>query len=212
MLHSAIGQPLLELIPRVLDALTRGLDVVDRDADVPEPAVRLLVAMVDGVALVRLGAVVVRQLDNALAVEGAVAVRRRRRPVVRQEVEVELRLGERQLLDQAEAQELVELDCRGFAIVSSFPPPSHEDCRRSQSGSISYAVQCIPDSLGSLTRSLDSARCELASRLDWALIVAGGSSRWRLLHRVVELIVLRIGCCRHGCEGSANVYIYVCIY
>jgi hypothetical protein len=69
-------------------------------------------------------------------------------------------------------------------------------------------MRCIPDSLGSLTRSLCYARRALASQLS---IIAGGSSRRHLLHRVVELIVLRIGCCRHDCEGSANVYIYTSI-
>lgn len=112
VLHAAVGQPLLEPVAGLLEPPARRLDVVDRDADVSEPAVRLLVSAVDRVVCVRLGPVVVRQLDDALAVRDAVPGRRRRRRVVRQEVQVELRLGELQLLDQAQSQELVELDCR----------------------------------------------------------------------------------------------------
>lgn len=96
--------------------------MVDRDAEVPEPAVRLLVPVVDRVARVRLGPVVVRQLDHALAVREPVAVRRRRRPVVRQEVQVELGLGKLELLDQAQPQELVELDC--FRVSAPCPLPA----------------------------------------------------------------------------------------
>ena len=51
------------------------------------------------------------QLDNTLAVEGRVARRQSLGGVVGQEVEVELVVGKFELLDQAHAQELVELDC-----------------------------------------------------------------------------------------------------
>lgn len=112
VLHAAVGQLLLEPVPGLLEPPTRRLDVVDRDAEVPEAAVRLHVAVADRVARVILGPVVVRQLDDALAVREDVAVRRCRWRVVRQEVQVELGLGELQLLHQAQPQELVELDCR----------------------------------------------------------------------------------------------------
>ncbi len=83
MLHASVGELLLELITRILDALACRLDVVDGDTDVSEAAVRLLVAVVDGVGVVGLGAVVMRELDDALAVERAIAARGRRGPVVR---------------------------------------------------------------------------------------------------------------------------------
>lgn len=131
MLHAAVGELLLELVAGVLDALARGLDVVDGDADVAEAAVRLLVAVVDGVILVSFSAVVMRQLDNALAVERAIAVRRRRRPVVGEEVQIEFRLGERQLLDQAQAEELVEFDFWRSLPLADSPQATEEIDTRS---------------------------------------------------------------------------------
>ena len=68
MPHLPITGPLLELHPKGLKAGAGGLDVVDGDGDVAEALARLGVAR--GVALevgVGLGAVVVRELEDALA-------------------------------------------------------------------------------------------------------------------------------------------------
>lgn len=139
--HAAVGELLLELVPGVLDALARGLDVVDADAGVAEAAVRLRVAVVGLEVGVILGAVVVRQLDDALAVDKRVSVRDGLRAVVRHKVEVKLGLGHLELLDEAHAEELVEFDCiatLGLAVVHAY---------QTQGGH-------SPDSLGSLTRIL----------------------------------------------------------
>lgn len=98
VLHAAVRQPLLEPVAGVLEAAAGGLDAVDADADVAEAAVGLGVAAVDLVVRVVLGPVVVRQLDHALAVEDAAARGQCAGAVVRQEVQVELVVGERQLL------------------------------------------------------------------------------------------------------------------
>lgn len=111
MAHAPVGQLLLELVAGVLDALAGGLDVVDADARVAEAAVGLGVAVVDLVLGVVLGAVVVRQLDEALAVPHVAAARRGLGRVVAEEVQVKFGVGELELLDQGHAQEGVELDC-----------------------------------------------------------------------------------------------------
>ena len=74
MPHPPVRQLLLELVARILDALAGSLEVVYRNTGVPEPAVGIAVAVVDFVLRVRLGAVVVRQLDESLAVPDLVAV------------------------------------------------------------------------------------------------------------------------------------------
>lgn len=66
--HSPVGEFLLELVSRILDPLARGLDVVDRDTGMAKAFVRVLVAVVDAIAVVTLGAVVVSELDQALAI------------------------------------------------------------------------------------------------------------------------------------------------
>lgn len=110
VLHAAVAQSLLEAVAGVLEAAARGLDVVDGDAHVAEAAMRLRIPIIHLVVGVVLRPVVVRQLDEPLPVERAVALRQSARPVVPQEVQVELGLGELQVLDQAHAEELVELD------------------------------------------------------------------------------------------------------
>lgn len=101
--HAPIRQLLLEPIAGVLNALARRLDVVDADAGVAETAVRVAVAVVDLVVRVVLGAVVVRQFDEALAVPELVAVRGRLRRVVAEEVQVELGVWEGELLQELHA-------------------------------------------------------------------------------------------------------------
>jgi hypothetical protein len=99
MAHAPVRQLLLELIPGVFNALARGLQVVDADARVAKAAVRLDVAVVDLVLGVVLGAVVVSQLDEALAVPHVVAAGRGLGRVVAEEVEIELGVGELEFLD-----------------------------------------------------------------------------------------------------------------
>lgn len=110
MVHAAVRQLLLELVAGVLDALARGLDVVDADTRVPKASVGLDVAVVDLVGVIVLGAVVVRELDDSLAVERLISVGEGLGGVVAEEVEVELGVGEGELIDEAHAEELVEFD------------------------------------------------------------------------------------------------------
>ena len=73
--HLAVGELLLELDAQTLEAGAGGLDVVDGDGDVAEAAAGVGVAV--GVALevgVGLCAVVVGELEDALAVEAVLGV------------------------------------------------------------------------------------------------------------------------------------------
>jgi hypothetical protein len=107
--HLAIRQLLLELVSCILNALARRLDVVDRDAEMAKAA-RVRVAVRDLIVGVVLGAVVVRELDDTLAVGPVVAVRDGFGAVVCEEVEVELCVWVLDLVDELEAEEFVELD------------------------------------------------------------------------------------------------------
>lgn len=106
--HAPVRELLLELVPGVFDPLARRLDVVDADARVAEAPVRLGVAVGHLVLRVRLGAVVVRELDDALAVSPVRAGGRCGRRVVGEEVQVELVLREGEVVDLLHAEELVE--------------------------------------------------------------------------------------------------------
>jgi hypothetical protein len=118
--HPPVRELLLELVTGILDALAGRLDVVDADASVAEAPVRIAVAVVDLVIGVVLGAVVVRQLDKTLAIPDIVAMRRRLGRVVAQEVEVELGVRERELLEESHAEVFVELD-RLLGILDADP-------------------------------------------------------------------------------------------
>jgi len=72
-MHPAVLQLLLKLISRVLQSLTRSLDVVHRDADMPETFSGLLVAIVWLVGSIILRAIVVSELNNALAISPVIA-------------------------------------------------------------------------------------------------------------------------------------------
>ena len=77
VLHLAVGELLLELDPVLLEPGARSLDIVDGDRDVAEAAAGVAVpARVAGEAGVGLGAVVVRELEDALAVEPVVLLLR----------------------------------------------------------------------------------------------------------------------------------------
>lgn len=106
--HTTFRQLLLEWVARVLNALAGRFDIVDRNGDVAEAAMGLGVAIDDGVMGVILGAVVVSQLQNGIAVGPVTVTLERRRAIVGKEVVGELPLGEIELVDQAQAQKLVE--------------------------------------------------------------------------------------------------------
>lgn len=73
VMHPAVLQLLLKLISRVLQSLARSLDVVHRDADMPETFSGLLVAIVWLVGSIILRAIVVSELNNALAISPVIA-------------------------------------------------------------------------------------------------------------------------------------------
>jgi hypothetical protein len=66
-LHAALVRPLLERHAARLEPRARRIDVVDGDGDVPEAAARVRVPRRVREGLVRLGAVVVRELEHACA-------------------------------------------------------------------------------------------------------------------------------------------------
>ena len=145
MPHSAVCQLLLELVASILNAPTGSLDVVYTDAGMAEATVGLLVAIVDGELRVVLCAVVVCKLNQALTIKDGIPVGKSLGPVVAQEVEVELVIGELELLDNAHSEEFVELHWWGGMAVSMAGPGDES----------SRCVSLIPDSLGSLTRILE---------------------------------------------------------
>lgn len=106
--HTALCELLLERVASVFDSFTGSFDVVDGDGNVAEATVGLGVAVDDAVVWVALGAIVVGELQYAVAVSPVTVTLERRGTVVGEEVERELVLGEVQLLDLIEAQELVE--------------------------------------------------------------------------------------------------------
>lgn len=73
VVHSSLGQLLLELVAGIFDALTSGLEVVDGNAGVAKSAMRVLISIVDGVVGVALSAVVVGELNDSLAVKRRVS-------------------------------------------------------------------------------------------------------------------------------------------
>ena len=94
------------------------LETYDTDAGMAEAPVRLSVAIVHLVLRVVLGTVVVRQLYEALSVEGAFAMRQSLGAVVAEKVQVELSIGELELLDNLHTQELIEPDWTGRESMS----------------------------------------------------------------------------------------------
>lgn len=109
--HAAVLKPLLEPVAGVGDALASGLDVVDGDADVAEAAAGIAVAVGDGVGRVGLGAVVVGEFEDALAVGPVGARGGGAGGVIGEEVEVEFGGGLGDVVDLGHAEVLVEVDC-----------------------------------------------------------------------------------------------------
>lgn len=111
--HPTLGEFLLERVTGILDPLACGLDVVDRDSKVTKPTVRLSVAIGHAVVRVILGAVVVGELEDGIAVGPMAVALERGGAVVREEVKRKLVLGKVKVLDLIEAQEFVEFHCTG---------------------------------------------------------------------------------------------------
>lgn len=96
------------------------LSPYNTDASVPKSSVRLGVAVVDLVLWVILCAVVVGKLNETLTVPYAVAMGQGIRRVVAKKVQIELRVGEFQLLDYSHAKVFVELD-GGLRVFDTDP-------------------------------------------------------------------------------------------
>lgn len=110
MAHTSLGQFLLERIAGVLKALAGGFNVVYGDREVTKAAVGLGVAINHAVVGIILSAVVVSELQDSVTVRPVTVPLERGRAVVGKEVVGELPLGEVQLIDQTQAQELIEFD------------------------------------------------------------------------------------------------------
>jgi hypothetical protein len=110
MAHASIGELLLELVTRILEPRAGSLYVIYRHAEMPEALVRFRVAVGNLVVWIVFGAVVVSELDNALAVGPVIAVGHCLGAVVCEEVEVELGVRVLDLIDHFHAEEFIELD------------------------------------------------------------------------------------------------------
>ena len=100
MPHSPIRQLLLEFVAGIFDALACGLDVIDGDADVAETAAGVGVAVGGLVIRVVFGAVIVGELEDALAVVPGGFGGNGGGGVVGEEVEIEFGVGLGDLLDE----------------------------------------------------------------------------------------------------------------
>lgn len=107
--HATLGQLLLEGVACILDALAGGLNVVHRDSDVAEAPVGLGVAVDHAVVGVVLGAVVMSELQDGIAISPVAVTLKGVRAIVGEEVVGELPLGEIELIDQVHSQKLIEL-------------------------------------------------------------------------------------------------------
>lgn len=108
VLHAALGELLLELIPSVFESLAGRFDIVDRDGDVSETAMGLRVPIGNSVIGVILRAIVVREFQHGIAVRPVTVALQRLGAIVGEEVEGELVLRKVELLDLIEPKELVE--------------------------------------------------------------------------------------------------------
>jgi hypothetical protein len=88
--HAPVCQLLLELVAGLLQPLACRLEIIYRYTEMAETFVRFRVAIADLVIWIVFGAVVVCELDDALAVGPMAAVRDGLRAIVCEEVEVEL--------------------------------------------------------------------------------------------------------------------------
>lgn len=106
--HTALGKLLLEGVSGILQSLAGGLDVVHGNSNVSKTAVGFGVTVDHAVVRVILRAMVMGELQDAVAVREVTFTLERLGAVVGKEVEGELVLGEVDLVDLAETQVLVE--------------------------------------------------------------------------------------------------------
>lgn len=106
--HTALGKLLLEGVSGILQSLAGSFDVVHRDSNVSETAVGLSVTVDHAVVGVILRAMVMGELQDAVAVGEVTVTLERLRAIVGKEVEGELVLGEVDLVNLVETQVLVE--------------------------------------------------------------------------------------------------------
>lgn len=106
--HASLGQLLLERVACILNALAGGFDVVHRDGDMAEAPVGLGVAIDYAVVGVVLGAVVVSELQDGIAIGPVAVTLEGFGTIVGEKVVGEFPLGEIELVDQAHAQKLIE--------------------------------------------------------------------------------------------------------
>ena len=114
MSHSTIGQFLLEFVARVFDPLASSLDSVYADANVAEAFAWFGVAVGDFKVVVFFGAVVVGEFQDALTRGPVLAAGEAFEGVVREEVQIEFRVGVFDFIDLFHAKELVILDWQGI--------------------------------------------------------------------------------------------------
>lgn len=110
--HPAISQLLLEFVPRVLNSLTRSLEIVHTNAGMPKSSIRLSIASGNFVVGIVLGSVVMCQLNEAFAVAEVVGVGDCLGTVVTHEIKVEFGFGLFNLSNHLHTEVLVEFDCQ----------------------------------------------------------------------------------------------------
>lgn len=123
--HASVRKLLLELVASIFKALASGLEIIYRNTQVTKALVWLRVAIGDLVIWVILGAIIVRQLDDALPISPVVSMRHCFWAVVRKEVEIKFGVWIRKLVDECHAQELVELE-GPFGILDANPRQQSE--------------------------------------------------------------------------------------
>lgn len=102
---------LLELITSFGQRLVGRLHIRHRDRDVGEAEVRALITTAHSIIIITLSAVVVSELDQALTIKGELPMGRRTWAVDTKEVQIELILRKRKLLDNAKSKKLIKLNC-----------------------------------------------------------------------------------------------------
>ena len=106
--HTALCELLLEGIAGILKSLASGLNVIHRDSNVTKSAVRLGVTVDNAVVGIILGAMVMSEFQDTVAISEMAFTLERLGSVVGKEVKRELVVGEINLIDLVEAQELVK--------------------------------------------------------------------------------------------------------
>lgn len=114
-MHPPILQPLLKLIPSILQPLTRRLNIIHTDTYMSKALAMVLIPITTLIVGIVLRTVVVRKLDDAFAVGPVIRVGDGFGTVVGHEVEVKFVVGKLEFVDLLHAEEFVEFD-RGFGV------------------------------------------------------------------------------------------------